>query len=96
MLVSNDSYGRIEEVPENCWRQALVEAKGTLLLDDGRSDSEGICGARGGGGLAVQLKPGLSEVYRKGGGLRHHGGERGEQHFGVGLVASIFFACFHR
>lgn len=38
----------------------------------------------------MKLKPGLSEVYGEGGGLRHHGGEASEQQFGVGIVG-----CFH-
>lgn len=40
----------------------------------------------------MELKPGLREVYGEGGGLGHHGGEGGEQQFGVGIVASMFFA----
>lgn len=35
VFVSNDSYGRIEEVPENRGRQAFVEGKRTLVLDNG-------------------------------------------------------------
>lgn len=43
----------------------------------------------------MELKPGFSEVYGEGGGFRHRGGEGSEEQFGVGIVASMFFARFH-
>lgn len=73
VLVADDPDGRVEEVPEKSWGQALVEPQWALLAHDLRGHPERVGPA--GRGLAVELKPGLRQVYRERRRLRHHGRE---------------------
>jgi len=73
VLVADDPDRRVEEVPENSWGQALVEPHWALLAHDLRGNAERVGPPRR--GLAVELKPGLRQVYRKCRRLRHHGRE---------------------
>lgn len=107
VFVAHDADGGVEELAEDGRGEAAVETEHATLPPYLRGDSEGVARGRGGGGradvwgLAVELEPGLYDVYRKRRGLRHRRRQRGEGDLGEGpallpLCSAAAAAAPHR
>ena len=72
VLIPNNSNRRVEHVSNNCWWQATVKAKGTLFTNNAQAYSKCTSGVTRGKWLAMELEPGLDQIYGESCGLSHH------------------------